>query len=61
MVYNPMETALLTQARAAGATVIGGLEMLVGQACLQLEWWTGLEAPRDVMMNAAVDYVRRLT
>jgi 3-dehydroquinate dehydratase/shikimate dehydrogenase len=59
MVYNPMDTRLLQQARAAGATTIGGLEMLVGQACLQLEWWTGRPAPRDVMMQAAEECVRQ--
>ena len=32
-------------ARAAGVDTIGGLEMLVGQACLQFEWWTGHDAP----------------
>ena len=61
MVYNPMDTKLLTQARAAGAIVVGGLEMLVGQACRQLEWWTGRTAPRDVMMKAAMDFVRQLS
>jgi shikimate dehydrogenase len=61
MVYNPEETALLRHARAGGALVIGGLEMLVGQACLQFAWWTGREAPRDVMMRAASDFVRHLS
>jgi 3-dehydroquinate dehydratase/shikimate dehydrogenase len=59
MVYNPLETRLLEQARAAGATAIGGLEMLVGQACLQFEWWTGRKAPRDVMREAASACVRQ--
>ena len=53
LIYNPEETQLLQTARANGVAVIGGLEMLVGQACLQFEWWTGRSAPRDVMMAAA--------
>jgi 3-dehydroquinate dehydratase/shikimate dehydrogenase len=53
LIYNPEETALLRTARQNGAQVIGGLEMLVGQACLQFEWWTGRPGPRDVMMAAA--------
>lgn len=54
LVYRPGETALLVRARALGADVIGGLPMLVAQAALQFAWWTGVEAPRDVMREAAV-------
>jgi len=53
LIYNPEETTLLRVARAHGAETIGGLEMLVGQACHQFEWWTGRTAPRDVMAEAA--------
>jgi len=49
LVYNPSPTALLEAAAAAGCQVLGGLDMLVAQAALQFEWWTGLEAPRGVM------------
>jgi 3-dehydroquinate dehydratase/shikimate dehydrogenase len=57
LVYNPAETKLLAQARAAGAQAIGGLEMLVGQAALQFEWWTGRAAPVDLMREAAREFV----
>jgi shikimate 5-dehydrogenase len=30
-----------------------GVEFLVLQAALSFEWWTGLEAPFDVMLEAA--------
>jgi 3-dehydroquinate dehydratase/shikimate dehydrogenase len=53
LIYNPEETRLLQVARAHGAETIGGLEMLVGQACHQFEWWTGQTAPRDIMAEAA--------
>ena len=53
LIYNPEETRLLQVARTNGAETIGGLEMLVGQACHQFEWWTGRTAPRDVMADAA--------
>ena len=39
MVYEPRETQLLRRARQAGAQVIGGLDMLVGQACGQVTTW----------------------
>jgi 3-dehydroquinate dehydratase/shikimate dehydrogenase len=53
LVYNPPETTLVKAARAAGIETIGGLEMLVTQACLQCEWWTGMEAPAPVIDRAA--------
>ena len=57
LIYNPRETTLLKWAREAGAETIDGLEMLVGQACLQFAWWTGREAPRDVMEEAAERFI----
>lgn len=59
LIYNPEETALLRAARGNGAETIGGLEMLVGQACHQFEWWTGRTAPRDVMAEAARAFLAR--
>ena len=58
LVYNPEETTLLRHARAQGAETIGGLEMLVSQACRQFEWWTGQHAPRAVMEQAAGHFLR---
>ncbi len=59
LVYNPPETLLLTWARAAGAEVIGGLEMLVGQARLQFNWWTSDEAPAATMERGARAFLAR--
>ena len=53
VVYTRGETDLLAQARARGATVIGGLEILVRQAAAAFELWTGRSAPLDVMLNAS--------
>jgi shikimate dehydrogenase len=54
VVYNPLETELLRQAREAGATVVAGLDMLVYQAAEAIELWTGQRAPVDVMREAAM-------
>ncbi len=59
LVYNPSPTALLEAAAAAGCQVLGGLDMLVAQAALQFEWWTGLEAPREVMDAAGAGVAGR--
>ena len=52
MVYNPQETLLLRQAKAQGATIIFGTEMLLEQAFAQFEIWTGEAAPWAVMRAA---------
>lgn len=54
LVYNPPETTLLAEARAAGCDTLGGLDMLVAQAQQQFEWWTGLKPLEHVMRGAAV-------
>ena len=46
-VYHPMETPLLAAARARGIPCANGLGMLVHQAALAFELWTGVEAPLD--------------
>jgi 3-dehydroquinate dehydratase/shikimate dehydrogenase len=53
MVYNPLETQLLKQARAAGKKTISGLEMFLEQAAAQFEIWTAQTAPRLAMEAAA--------
>jgi shikimate dehydrogenase len=45
-------TALVAAARAAGCTVIDGLEALVRQGAKSFELWTGVEAPVGVMRDA---------
>ena len=52
LVYHPRETAWLRAATARGATPVGGLGMLVHQAALQLELWTGQVAPVEDMWRA---------
>ncbi len=49
IVYNPRETQLLSDAKAAGCRTIPGLEMFLYQAVAQFELWTGASAPTDVM------------
>ena len=53
VVYNPLETALLADAKKVGAQTLGGLAMLVYQGAMSFELWTGKEAPIDIMFAAA--------
>lgn len=47
VVYAPLETGLLAQARDRDLDTVDGLEMLVGQAALAFELLFGAEPPRD--------------
>jgi len=54
LVYNPLETRLLQQARKSGAQTISGLDMLVHQGALAFELWTGLEAPITALRETCI-------
>ncbi|MFB6269681.1 MAG: shikimate dehydrogenase [Halobacterium sp.] len=54
-VYSPLETKLLRDADAAGATTIDGAWMLLFQGVEAFELWTGLDAPVDAMNGALRD------
>jgi 3-dehydroquinate dehydratase/shikimate dehydrogenase len=51
MVYRPMETQFLKNARGEGAETIPGFEMFIHQGARQFEIWTGKPAPIDEMRN----------
>jgi shikimate dehydrogenase len=49
IVYRPLVTNLLENAKYAQASVVYGYEMLIEQGARAFEIWTGLSAPREVM------------
>jgi len=55
IVYNPAETRTLKAARAAGATGVNGLGMLLYQGVLAFEHWFGVTPPADAMKRALTD------
>ncbi len=61
LVYEPVETALLAAARAAGAQAIDGVGMLVHQAAHAFSLWTGVDAPIAAMDAAAREALRAKT
>jgi shikimate dehydrogenase len=52
LIYNPPETFLVQQARAAGLHAITGTGMFVEQAALAFKLWTGYDIPRSIMFEA---------
>ena len=54
LVYNPLETRFLREARAAGAETLSGIEMLIAQAIEQFKLWTSRQPDVEVMRRAAI-------
>jgi 3-dehydroquinate dehydratase/shikimate dehydrogenase len=57
LVYNPLDTRFLREAREEGCRIITGLDMLVCQAALQFRLWTGMDAPVELMRRAALEMI----
>jgi shikimate dehydrogenase len=57
-VYRPLETRLLADAAAAGATTVDGAWMLLFQGVAAFELWTGRDAPVEPMNAALRDALR---
>ena len=55
LVYNPRETKLVRDARAQGLSATTGLGMLIEQAALGFELWTGHKPPKDVLYTSVVE------
>ena len=58
IVYTPLETKLLADAKSRGLTVICGVEMFVNQAVLQFEQFTGVDAPSDLMRRVVMEQLK---
>lgn len=56
LIYNPLETVLLRQAKELGKPVANGLEMLIGQAIKSVEIWEGRLLPEHLMDELMSDY-----
>ena len=52
LVYNPSETKLVKDARAQGLCATTGLGMLIEQAALAFQIWTGFTPPREILFEA---------
>lgn len=54
-IYNPLETVLLRDAKAAGCLTINGAEMFVRQGAAQFELWTGQAPPLEVVRQVLLE------
>ena len=55
LVYNPLETKLVKDARTMGLTATTGLGMLIEQAALSFELWTGFNPSRNILYRSVVE------
>lgn len=60
IVYNPLKTALLKKAGKLSLATHSGLGMLIHQAALSFNLWTGMDAPIDVMRKAALKLLKKI-
>jgi shikimate dehydrogenase len=58
VVFNPPETHLIADAKAKGCETIDGLEMLVGQGVIGVEYWSG-QTPDPGVMRASLEEIFR--
>ncbi len=59
IIYNPLETKFLKDAKSAGAKVVSGIEMLLYQGAVAFEIWTNCPAPIEVMREAALNELKK--
>jgi len=58
LVYNPLETVLLKEAKKANAKAINGLGMLIHQGAVAFKIWTGVEPNVKVMRKAVERFLK---
>ncbi len=58
IVYTPLETKLLADAKSKGLRTISGVDMFVNQAVLQFEQFTGTSAPVEVMRQVVMEHLK---
>ena len=59
LIYNPLETVLLKEAKKANAKAINGLGMLIYQGAVAFKIWTGVEPNIAAMKDAIMKQMQR--
>ena len=60
IIYNPLQTLLLKKADKLGLAAHGGLSMLIRQGAKSFKLWTGIDAPVNIMRNAALKALKAI-
>ena len=55
IIYNPLQTRLLKDAKEAGYKVLNGLNMFINQGALAFEWWTGKKPNVNLMKDKIIE------
>jgi shikimate dehydrogenase len=58
IVYNPLETRLLREAKASGAKTVSGVSMLVYQGAEAFKLWTRIEPPVELMKKTVLEVLQ---
>lgn len=58
VVYTPLVTKLIADAKSRGLVTVSGVEMFINQAVLQFEAFTGVEAPVEVMRQVVMEKLK---
>jgi len=58
IIYNPVETRLLKEAKAVGCKTLNGVEMFINQGVETFELLTGKKAPVELMRKAVIEALR---
>lgn len=59
IIYTPLESSLLKEAKKANAKTLSGLKMLVYQGAESFKIWTGKEAPIDLMEKTVLNLLNK--
>jgi len=59
IIYNPLETKLLSGAKARGCKTINGVGMLAAQGAESLKIWLGVAPPVNTMKEALVNELKK--
>ncbi len=57
IVYNPLETKLIREAKERGCPTLSGIEMFVNQGAIAFEWWTGSQPNLKTMKQVVIEHL----
>ena len=57
IIYRPSQTSLLKQAEELGINAVNGIDMLLYQGCDAFTFWTGKQAPEEVMQSQLLNLI----